>query len=106
MRTARIKLERKAVYHCMSRVIQRQMLLGDVEKETFRVLMRRLEEFCGLRILTYAIMTNHFHILVDVPEFKPISDPELIRRVRLIYSEPFAGECRRRSKERKSAGAK
>jgi REP element-mobilizing transposase RayT len=88
----------------MSRVIQRQMLIGDEEKERFRVLMRRLEEFCGVRILTYAILTNHFHIVLDVPVRKPISDRELIRRVRLIYSKPFTLELKHRLVEYRATG--
>ena len=68
MRGARVKLEQDAVYHCMSRIIQRQMLLGPVEKEKFRVLMRQLEGFCGVKILTYAVMTNH--LLCGAPHKK------------------------------------
>ena len=86
MRTARLRADGVASYHCMSRIIQRQMLLGDVEKEKFRVLMRQMEDFCGVRILTYAIMTNHFHLLVQVPRRREVSDRELIRRVRRAYS--------------------
>ena len=105
MRRARVKLERKAVYHCMSRIIQRQMLFGDIEKEKFRVLMRQLEDFCGLNILTYSIMTNHFHILVEVPERQEVSDRELIRRVHRIYSKPFARELERELKDLREAGS-
>lgn len=104
MRSARVKLESKGTYHCMSRIIQRQMLLGDVEKEKFRVLMRQLEEFCGVRILTYAILTNHFHLLVEVPEAREIGDRELIRRIRRLYSRAFAREIERDLHERREAG--
>ena len=55
MRTARICAEGVGSYHCLSRIIQRQMLLGKVEKEKFRVLMRQMEGFCGVRVLTYAV---------------------------------------------------
>ena len=56
-----------AVYHCHSRVVDRQYILGDAEKEIFRSLMQELAEFCQVRILTFCLMSNHFHILVDVP---------------------------------------
>ena len=62
------------------------------EKERFRDLLGRLVEFCGLRLLTYCLMSNHFHILVEVPkEVGEIDDAELIRRSALIYGGQGAG---------------
>jgi putative transposase len=56
------------------------------EKERFRDLLGRLVEFCGLRLLTYCLMSNHFHVLVEVPKaVGEIDDAELIRRSALIY---------------------
>ncbi|MCK5924075.1 MAG: transposase, partial [Methylococcales bacterium] len=40
---------------------------GDVEKEQFVRLMRLYEAFCGVRVLSFCVMSNHFHILVEVP---------------------------------------
>lgn len=37
--------------HTMSRLVNRDFILGDQEKEYFRGLMRRLAGFCGLEIL-------------------------------------------------------
>lgn len=85
MRTARIKVKEAGYYHCMSRIIERRHILGELEKERFRGIMRSLEGFCCLQILTYTIMTNHFHILVKVPERREISDKELIYRLGLLY---------------------
>ena len=90
MRRARIRLEGTATYHCLSRVIQRQMLLGDTEKERFRALMRQTEDFCGVRILTYAILTNHFHIVVQVPFRQDVSDHDLVWRIRRLYGPTYA----------------
>ena len=50
-------------YHVMSRTAGGEMLFGDVEKEAFCRIMRRLERFAGVEILTYAVMGNHFHLL-------------------------------------------
>jgi REP element-mobilizing transposase RayT len=69
----------------MSRVVDRQMVFGNVEKEKFRKLMRQSETFSGVRIITYAILDNHFHILLEVPEPKSISDQELIKRLHALY---------------------
>ena len=41
MRSARIVGRGAAYYHCMTRVVQRQMLLDKGEKERFRKIMRK-----------------------------------------------------------------
>lgn len=65
-----------AVYHCVSRVVDRRFIFGDWEKQHFRKLMLELAEFCQVRILTFCIMSNHFHILVEVPRPPfPLPDP-------------------------------
>jgi REP element-mobilizing transposase RayT len=43
-------------------------VLGDVEKEQFVAFMREYERFCGVMVITYCLMSNHFHILLKVPE--------------------------------------
>ena len=76
-----------AIYHCVSRVVDRGFRLGQAEKEEFVRRMRRLERFCRVRILTYCVMSNHFHILVEVPE-RPQQDPgdaELLEHLRTLY---------------------
>ncbi|WP_205618985.1 transposase, partial [Rubritalea marina] len=62
---------RPAIYHCVSRVVDRQFLFGDREKSKFVEIMRLYEEFCGVRVLSFCIMSNHFHILVEVPPRPP-----------------------------------
>jgi len=73
-----------AYYHCVSRVVNREFVFGDAEKEEFVRLMRVYERLCGVRVVTYCVMSNHFHVLVGVPkrpEALP-SNEELIRTVR------------------------
>ncbi|MFP4204078.1 MAG: transposase [Opitutales bacterium] len=72
----------------MSRIAGGERLLGDVEKEVFRNLMWRVTDFSGVRLLTYCVMSNHFHVLVDVPESSPVSDAELLRRYSVLYQNP------------------
>lgn len=51
-------------------------------------MMRKLEAFCGVRIATYCLMGNHFHLLVEVPdkESVPKLDAEsLLRLLPLLY---------------------
>ena len=74
-------------YHVMSRITERRFYLGAREKEHFRGMMRRVADFSGVEVLTYTVLDNHFHLLIQVPERVDISDAELLRRMRLIYRE-------------------
>jgi len=60
-------------FHCVSRVVDRRMVLKLREKEEFLRIMRLYEDFYGLRVLSYCLMTNHFHILLEVPKRPPPS---------------------------------
>ncbi len=86
MRKPRILGRRETnYYHVMSRVVNRDHILGNVEKEFFRKTMRKLEAFMGVRVLTYCIMSNHWHILLEVPPAGELSDEELQRRILAFY---------------------
>jgi len=81
--------EKPVMYHCISRVVDRQFILGDVEREHFRMLMRMQENFTGCRVLSYVIMSNHFHLLLEVPPMAAggLSDKELLDRLAALYSD-------------------
>ena len=73
MRFPRVKAEGQSFYHCVSRVVDRQFIFqttghGSPEAERFVLLMRRLEAFSGVRVLTYSLMSDHFHLLCEVPQ--------------------------------------
>jgi putative transposase len=74
----------------MSRIVGKQHLLEGLDQEVFRKMMWKQADFCGVRVLTYAVMTNHFHILVRVPGKVEIDDAELVRRVAVLYGEERA----------------
>ncbi len=88
MRMARIKIHgHRAVYHCMSRIVGGQPLLDDVGKEKLVAILRQLAAFCGLEVITYCMMSNHFHVLVRVPEGQNPSDQELVGRLESLYGK-------------------
>jgi hypothetical protein len=58
---------------------------GSVEAEQFVKLMRCLEAFSGVRVLTYVLMSNHFHLLCEVPEPGTLSETEMLDRVEAGY---------------------
>ena len=79
------------LFHVYSRVVDRRFVLGTEEKEKFRTLMRMQENFTGCRALSYCLMDNHFHILLEVPPMAEsgLSDEELLKRLSAIYGEVF-----------------
>jgi REP element-mobilizing transposase RayT len=91
MRKARIKIpaaEGEAVYHCISRTVNGEYFFHDVAKEVLRQQLWRVAEFCGVQVVTYAILSNHFHAVIRVPRQEPVSDAELLRRYRVLYPQP------------------
>ena len=87
MRHARLKAEGVGCYHVVSRIVDRAFRMDDGEKEVFRGMMRRAEAFCGVRALTYAVMSNHFHLLVEVPERRGVDEEEPVRRMTILYGK-------------------
>ena len=102
MRRARLKVPEEEVgfYHCVSRVVDRRRVLREVEKEHFAALMRECEEFCEVRVLTYCLMSNHFHILVEVPKPPEVlpSPGEILAKVRRLTGHSNAGAVEQRLK--------
>jgi REP element-mobilizing transposase RayT len=85
----RVKVEGSdATYHAMSRVVGGERLFGDREKEILRKMLWQVADFCGVEILTYCVMSNHFHVLVRVPQKRTVSDAELLRRFKVLYPKP------------------
>ena len=54
-------------YHVISRIVDKQRLLGPNEKRHFISFIREYEAFCGVQVLTFSVMANHFHLLLAVP---------------------------------------
>ena len=76
-------------YHCISRVVDRKRVFGQEEKEKFRTFMRMQENFSGCRVVSYCLMCNHIHLLLEVPPMPEggLSDEGLLARLRAIYHE-------------------
>ena len=87
MRKARLVKQSGGIYHITSRIIEKKFLLNDSEKERFRELMWQLADFSGVSILTHCFMTNHFHLLIEVPEAPEwIGEDEIEQRLRSLPS--------------------
>ena len=89
----RESVEKPIFYHIVSRVVERRFAFGSEEKEKFRTLMRMQEKFTGCRVVSYCLMSNHFHLLLEVPPMVEggLTDDTLLSRLGAIYSEAFVG---------------
>ncbi len=99
-------LEKRAIYHCVSRVVDRRFVFGDEEREHFRMFMRMQENFSGCRVLAYCVMSNHFHILLEVPpaEALVLDDQVLLKRLSTVYSNAFVAEVGKEIAEARAGG--
>ena len=71
--------------HCISRVVSGGNLLDDISKETLTGMLWKLAGFCGIEVITYCMMSNHFHILIRVPEPPQLTDVQLLERLEALY---------------------
>jgi putative transposase len=91
VRRNRIKIDPsrdEACYHCVTRTVNGEFLFDERSKETLRRMIWKVADFCGVQILTYAVLSNHFHVLIRVPRKGVISDEELLRRYSVLHPEP------------------
>jgi len=95
------------IYHLISRVVDRRFVFAERECEEFRMYMRMYENFSGCRVLSYCLMSNHFHLLLEVPPMaeSDLSDEALLQRLSALYSEAFvAGVAAELAEAKKNAG--
>ncbi len=84
-------------YHVMSRTCGGEVFFDDVEKEALRRVIWRMAEFCGIKVVTYCLMNNHFHLLAEVPHREtwlqrfdgPGGEAKLLEHLRILYSRTY-----------------
>ena len=89
-------------YHCISRVVEKRFAFEEREREKFRSLLREYSAFCGVEVLTWCILSNHFHLLIRVPQ-KPASPPPieaLIERLNHLTSSALSAAAAKQMVER------
>ena len=90
-----ISLEATPYYHCVSRCVRRAFLCGrDSEGRSFEhrrgwiehLLIEQAKVFC-IDIAAYAVMSNHFHIVLHVNQSKAreLTDLEIVQRWHQLY---------------------
>jgi putative transposase len=89
-------------YHVMSRTCGGEIWFDDVEKEALRRVIWRMAEFSGIKIVTYCLMGNHFHLLAEVPHRKTWlerfagsqGEAKLFEHLSTLYSKAYLGLLR------------
>jgi len=77
----------KAAYHVISRTALDGLPFGKVEKDELVRVIRRLSVVYCVEVLGFAVMGNHFHLLIEVSSGDMVSDEEVRKRFHLLYGE-------------------
>jgi len=61
-------------------------------------IIRKYEAFCGVRVLAHCCMSNHLHLLVEVPPKKKgaaveMSDEVFLSKLKALYSSEAYRDC-------------
>jgi putative transposase len=99
MRLARLKFpEATSCYHIYSRSTGGMFWISDEAKDFFLGQLRKVSRFCGVEVISYVILSNHFHLLIRVPPVataQGLSDHEILGRVEDMYGEAEAEKLRK-----------
>jgi len=76
------------LYHITSRVVEKRFIFKDRERAKFLKLAKDFAAFSGFELVSWCLMSNHFHLLVRVPvqDVEAISDAEMVERLERILS--------------------
>ena len=91
MRSARTLAEHIGYYHVILKATGPQMLFKeDADKCAFLSILERSAHFSGVEVLSYALLDNHFHLLVKVPERESVPSTEFRLRLEALYGSDRA----------------
>ncbi|VFQ44779.1 transposase [Desulfoluna butyratoxydans] len=77
----------KAAYHVISRTALDGLPFGKVEKDELVRIIQRYSAVYSVEVLGFAIMGNHFHLLVEVSPADSMSNEDVRIRFHLLYGE-------------------
>ena len=79
--------ENPTIYHLMSRTALDGFPMGAVEKDHLLSLIKKYSNLYFTEILGFAILDNHFHIVVKMNTSSYPSDKELMQRLKNFYRD-------------------
>ena len=74
-------------HHLMSRIAHKVYFLTEEVRNDFIEMIRRAADFCGIELVAWCIMTNHFHLLAYLPEPETIDEEETLRRYGVLKGQ-------------------
>ncbi|MEW8657559.1 MAG: transposase [Candidatus Thiodiazotropha endolucinida] len=98
-RKAQVSLETTPYYHCVSRCVRRAFLCGidshtgknyEHRRQWIVDRMKQLAEIFAIDICAYAVLSNHYHVIlhVDIKEAAEWSEEDIIERWERLFSLP------------------
>ena len=59
-------------FHVMSRIVDGLPYFDEEDKEALVVMLFKMARFCKVKVLTYCVMGNHFHALIEVADAEKV----------------------------------
>ena len=84
--------EAETVHHLTSRIAHRVYFLKECERNDLLEIVRRAADFTGIRLLGWCVMSNHFHLLVLLPQRVEVGEREVLRRYGVLKGQMAAEE--------------
>jgi len=60
-------MEADYCYHVMTRTVGAERIFDAEDLEALRIIVRKMAKFSGVKVMTYCLLENHWHLLVRVP---------------------------------------
>ena len=95
-------------YHVMTRTCGAERMLEAEDLEGLRIIIRKMALFSGVKVMTYCLLSNHWHLLVKVPsrdkflrqfedragEEKGSGEARLIGHLATLYSKAYINQLK------------
>ena len=77
--------ESNSYHHLMSRIAHQVFFLTEDVRNDLMEMILRSAEFHGIKLISWCIMTNHFHLLAYLPDPELLGEDEIVRRYGVLY---------------------